>query len=111
MEFSKILEDKEVKIYRNSDVEAIIAGIPRGHYHIRMMLVFKNQAIVLHEATIAAIVRAYIDIITHPLRRAVVMYRRRLTEKKHGYAQDQLIEVDKINQDEVVDFLTRLLKL
>jgi len=85
----------ETKVYRNTDVEKIVAAIPRGHKHLRLALFLKDQVIVLQEATVAAIVRAYINIIAHPLRKGVVLERRNLCskEKKPGYAEFQLIEV------------------
>ena len=51
-----------------------------------------GTVIVLHEATIAAIVRAYIDIVTRPRRVAVRMLSVRLGERKRGYAEWQLLE-------------------
>lgn len=83
-----------VKIYRNSDVEEIVGCIPEGHEHLRLIIKLKDQTIVLQEATVAAIVRAYISIVTHPSRKLVRMKLRRIDERKPGYADYQLLEVE-----------------
>jgi len=88
---------KEIKVYRNSDIVKVVAFIPPCHRHLRLVLITKEQVIVLHEATVAAIVRAYIDITTHPTRRAVEYGQVKLERnlKKPGYADHQLIETGK----------------
>ncbi len=93
---------KNVKIYPNESVRKVIAFIPKGHHHIRLAIYLQDQVIVLHEATIAAIVRAYIDIVTHPKRRAVELVLHNVgNNKKHGYAKWQLIE-SRRNEEEIV---------
>lgn len=81
-------------IYRNSDIDMIIAGIPSGHKHLRLIIKSGDRYIVFQEATVAAIVRAYISIKAHPTRRAIKMVRHSLVERKEGYTEHQLIEVD-----------------
>jgi len=90
----EVKELRNIKVYRNSDVQKIVAFIPPCHRHLRLVIVTKDQVIVLHEATVAAIVRAYIDIITHPIKKAVEYAQVKLgkNSKKQGYAKDQLIE-------------------
>ncbi len=86
---------REPLLYPNECVSRIIAAIPPGHYHLRLVLEFRDGIrIVLHEATVAAVVRAYINIVTHPSRRGVILESRRLgkSERKHGYAEWQLVE-------------------
>lgn len=91
---------KEIKVYRNSDIVKIAAFIPPCHRHLRLVLIAKDQVIVLHEATVAAIVRAYIDITTHPTRRAVEYEQVKLGGlKKPGYADHQLIEIGKTDTE------------
>lgn len=90
-----------VKIYRNSDVEEIIGCIPQGHKHLRLIIRLKDQTIVLQEATVAAIVRAYISITTHPVRKRVRMKLQRLDERKPGYADYQLLELEENNESKV----------
>ncbi|WFO76405.1 hypothetical protein J4526_09545 [Desulfurococcaceae archaeon MEX13E-LK6-19] len=105
------MDGKKIRIYRNDEVEGVIAGIPRGHYHLRMAIVLKDQVIVLHEATVAAIVRAYVDIVTHPTRRAVAMVKRTVDKtKKHGYASVQQVDAD-VDEDNVLDIIEKMLEV
>jgi len=94
---------KDLKIYRNSDVLKIVGFIPPGHRHMRLVIVLEDQVIVLQEATVAAIVRAYIDIVSHPTRKAVEYTQVKLDKdaRKSGYAEYQLIEGSK-SEDQVI---------
>ncbi len=97
---------------RNSDVTRILAGIPRGHLHLRLVVeTASGERIVFHEATVAAIVRAYTSIVCHPTRRAVEMVSVRLSsdERKPGYAEHQLLETGK-SEEEVLEELERVLE-
>ncbi len=100
----------DVKVYRNEDVRKITAFIPPGHRHVRILLELSDQIIVLQEATVAAIVRAYIDIITHPTRRAVELVSRQVpsSERKQGYAEFQLVESNKTEEEIIREVLERL---
>jgi len=92
-------------------VKRIIAFIPPEHLHLRLILELEDQIIVLHEATVAAITRAYIDITTHPLRKAVELERRFLGKdsgKKPFYARSQLLETNRLEK-EIVDEALRIL--
>ncbi len=85
----------ETILYPNECVEEIVAGVPRGHRHLRLAIRFRDgRTIVLHEATVAAIVRAYVDVVTHPLRSGVRLLGVRLEERKRGYAEWQLLEAN-----------------
>lgn len=97
------LSMKSVKVYRNEDVKRIVAFIPPGHRHLRLLIELEDQVIVLQEASVAAIVRAYIDVVTHPSRKAVEMISKRMSgnERKPGYAEFQLVETDR-SEDEVL---------
>jgi len=55
-----------VKFYKNEDVIKVVGIIPEGHHHLRLLIFFKDQVIILYEATVAAIVRAYVNIVLHP---------------------------------------------
>lgn len=85
---------KKITLYRNCDVVRLVAIIPRGHKHLRMVIELEDQVVVLHEATVAAIVRAYVDVVTHPKRRSIelVMSRFKSGDVKPGYAECQLVE-------------------
>lgn len=97
-----------VKVYRNEDVERVIAFVPPGHKHVRLLIELKDAAVVLQEATVAAIVRAYVDVVTHPTRRAVELVSRRLSERKEGYAEVQLVETGR-GEEEVLAEVAGLL--
>jgi len=96
-----------VRVYRNEEVRRVIAFIPAGHAHVRLILELADQTIVLQEATVAAIVRAYISIVTHPTRRAVELVHVRIAERKPMYAEHQLIESGR-GEDEVLAEAQRL---
>ena len=100
---------KPVKTYSNEAVKRVIAFIPPGHQHIRLIIELEDQIIVLHEAAVAGIVRAYANTVLHPSRRAVELAARRLTkaERKPGYADWQLIETGR-SEDEVVEEALRI---
>jgi hypothetical protein len=92
-----------IRVYGNKDVLRVIGLIPPNHVHMRLIIVFKDQVIVLQEASAAAIARAYVEITTHPTRRAVeytqLVLRRE--EKKPGYAEVQLIETNR-SEEEII---------
>ncbi|OYT38210.1 MAG: hypothetical protein B6U89_06200 [Desulfurococcales archaeon ex4484_58] len=99
-----------VKIYRNDDVEEIVAAIPRNHYHVRLLIRLKDQDIVLHEAVLAAITRAYLSIILHPTKRGVILVKKRFSsnEKKPGYASIQLVEKE-CSEKEAVNIISDII--
>lgn len=99
-----------IKFYKNSDILKIIAFIPPCHRHLRLVLITKDQIIVLQEAVVAAIARAYIDITSHPIRKALEYSQTRLDkdERKLGYAEYQLIEETR-PEKEIVDEWSKLL--
>lgn len=90
-----------IRVYSNSDVLKIVAFIPPGHRHMRLAIFLKDQVIVLQEASVAAIARAYLEIATHPTRKAIEYIQRKLDKevRKPGYAEYQLIEVDKTEEE------------
>ncbi|MEM0489723.1 MAG: hypothetical protein QXH73_00730 [Ignisphaera sp.] len=91
----------DVKVYRNSDVVKVVGFIPPNHRHMRLILVLKDQIIVLHEATVAAIARAYINIVSHPTRKAIEYIQMSLDKgsRKPNYAEHQLIEQDRAEEE------------
>jgi hypothetical protein len=99
-----------VKIYRNEDVEEIIAAIPRGHRHVRFLIRFRDQEILLQEATVAAIVRAYALTALHPARQGIILRRKILGkgDKKIGFASAQLIE-EYGSEGEAVNRITKII--
>ncbi|MGC8953589.1 MAG: hypothetical protein ACP5N5_02590 [Desulfurococcus sp.] len=87
-----------IKIYRNEDVEEIVACIPEGHRHVRLILKLNDQIIILQEATVAAIVRAYLNIALHPTRKYIRLVKRCLSDLKQGFAKTQLMEESEDNK-------------
>jgi hypothetical protein len=87
------------RVYRNEEVSRVIAFIPRGHSHVRLLLELSDQVIILNEATLAAITRAYLSVLLHPLRRAVEMRLVRLQHRKALYAEYQLLETERSEEE------------
>jgi hypothetical protein len=80
---------------RNEDISQALLAVPAGHSHLRLAITTRDgDTIVLQEAAVAAIVWAYTNIKTHPVRRAVKMVSVPLPGRKKGYAEHQLIEAD-----------------
>lgn len=80
-----------------NQVLALELAIPSGHLHLRAVLELSDgQELELQEATVAALVRAYVSIKTDPLRQQVRLVGRRLdpAEGKSGFAEWQLLETD-----------------
>ena len=80
-------------IIHNEDIKEITAEIPEGHKHLRTTIVLQDDTeFVFQEAAIANLVRAYITVKTHPLKRKVTLKSKRLAERKDGYAEWQFVE-------------------
>ena len=80
------------RIYRNQDVKRLMMGTPSGHLHIRVKMEFSDGGVlVLQEATIAGIVRAFVNIKMHPNRSAIELKSQKV-KGKSGYAKYQLID-------------------
>jgi len=85
----------EPRILANADIEEIVLAAPEGHQHLRATLKLRTgESIVLQEATVANLVRAYLAIKTHPQRQSVRLVGRELLddERKGGFAAWQLLE-------------------
>jgi hypothetical protein len=81
------------RLLSNEDVTRVVAEIPQGHRHLRTTVTLADgSSITFQEATVAALVRAYIAINTHPLRTRVVLTGRRVENRKSEYAEWQLVE-------------------
>ncbi len=80
-------------VLRNEDVTEIVAEIPEGHHHLRTTVTLAyGSSLTLQEATVAAIVRAYVSVKTDPLRSGTVLRGRKVPGRKDGYAEWQLME-------------------
>ncbi len=83
-----------VRIYRNQQVKSVTIASPgRPHRHLRTAINTGDQVIVLQEAVVAAIVRGYTTIKTHPEITGVHMVGKQHLGKQ-GYATWQLLEDD-----------------
>ena len=88
------MEDK-TRILANADIKEVVIAVPEGHKHLRTTLTLHSgEALVLQEATVANLVRAYLEIKTHPRRQSVRLVGRDLDagERKKGFAAWQLLE-------------------
>ncbi len=93
-------------------MKRIIAFIPIGHMHVRVLIEFKDQVIVLQEASIAGILRAYINVHTHPYNKAVELVSKRVPKeaRKVGYAEYQLLETSK-SEKEILDEVEKIVNM
>lgn len=83
------------RILANADIKEILIAPPEGHKHLRTTITLHSgEAIVLQEATLANLVRGYVEIKTHPQKWSVRLVGRELLEgeRKDGFAGWQLLE-------------------
>jgi len=83
------------RVLANAEIVALEVGVPEGHRHLRVVMKLAGgDELVLQEATVANLVRAYLGIKTHPQRRRIRLVGRSLeaAEKKEGFADWQLLE-------------------
>ena len=86
-------------IINNEDIKELTAEIIEGHKHLRTTLILQDGTeLVFQEAAIANLVRAYIKVKTHPTTKRVKLKGRKLTERKKGYAEWQLVEEENDNR-------------
>ena len=77
----------------NKDVHEIITEIPEGHKHVRTTIILGNgKSMTFQEATIANLVRAYIDVKTDPVRTRIRLTGSKIENRKEGFAEWQLVE-------------------
>jgi len=80
-------------VIANEEIKELIAEVPEGHRHLRTTLVLQDgREITLQEATVANLVRAYITVKTHPARSSLRLHGERLSLRKEGFAEWQLLE-------------------
>jgi hypothetical protein len=83
-------------VIKNEDVREVFLEVPEGHKHLRTTIVLSDgRTIVLQEATVANIVRAFVTIKTHPQIEHLVLKGRELKNVKKGFARWQLLEVER----------------
>lgn len=88
------MDDRERKLnVANEMIREVRVGVPDGHRHVRTVIILDDDTeIVLQEAAMANIVRAFITVKTHPSVNSVVLRGRHVEEKKAGFAGWQLLE-------------------
>jgi hypothetical protein len=80
-------------LIHNEDIKELTVEIPEGHKHLRTTITLQDDTeFVFQEATIANLLRAYIMVKTHPIKRKVALKGKSLSERKDGYAEWQLVE-------------------
>ncbi len=85
------------RVLANTDIAEILVATPPGHQHLRTTIKLQSgEEIVLQEATVANLVRAYVSIKTHPQKSSCRRLGTDLTnaERKAEYASWQLLEED-----------------
>ena len=83
------------RILANADIAEIVLAPPQGHQHLRATIkLHSGEEIILQEATVANLVRAYVGIKTHPKKRSCRLIGRELVEDemKKGFATWQMLE-------------------
>jgi hypothetical protein len=80
-------------IVHNEDVKEIVTEIPEGHRHLRTTITFEDgKSMTFQEATIANLVRAYINVKTDPVRTRIRLTGYKIENRKEGFAEWQLVE-------------------
>ena len=81
------------RVLGTEEITRIVAEIPQGHLHLRTTITLADgSSLTLQEATVAAIVRAYVAVKTDPLRKRMELTGRRVENRKRGFAEWQLLE-------------------
>ncbi len=94
---------RRVRVLKTSDVRRIVAFIPPGHTHTRVLIeTVDGDVTILQQASVDALIRAYAAVALHPTRSACELVLRELVSgRKHGFAKWQLIESLR-SEDEVL---------
>ncbi len=80
-------------VIANEEIKQLVAEIPAGHKHLRTTIVLHDgREFTFQEATVANLVRAYITVKTHPVMTRVRLDGKKLSQRKDGYAEWQLLE-------------------
>ncbi|MHA1840078.1 MAG: hypothetical protein ACTSVM_00005 [Candidatus Ranarchaeia archaeon] len=81
------------KVLRNQDVKRLLVGIPTKHHHIRMLIELSSgEKLVFQEATLAAMTRAFLNVLLHPEKTLIELSLEKLSNHKKGYSDWQLTE-------------------
>lgn len=84
------------RVLRNEEVVEILLEVPEGHAHLRAFVrLIGGEELVLQEATVANLARAFVTLKTHPSRTAVRLVGRCVADRRPGYAEWQLLEEER----------------
>ena len=78
----------------NEQVQQILCGTPSGHKHLRFFIQTEQQCLIFSEATIANLVRAFVTLKTHPVKKAIRLVQATPPLRKIDFAAIQLLEED-----------------
>ena len=101
-----------LRVLRNEDVVKVIAFIPPGHVHTRLLIILRDgNAILMQHATVDGIIRAFTSVALHPVRRVSELVGKYIPKslRKQGFAEWQLIESGR-SEDEVLDEVIKFLR-
>lgn len=104
------LTERFTLVIRNRDIRRILIGVPKGHVHKRVIIELTNGLIVLQEATVENLVRAFVEIEMHPYKRAIMLEGRPIEMRKEGYSRYQLLEAD-LDDSDVEQIITEMLSM
>jgi len=89
------MQHEAKKTIRNTQIQRILLGVPLEHEHLRVLIELTDGTkLVLHEATLASIVRAFLTTKLDPIRDAVELMGTELAERRAGFAEYQLLETE-----------------
>lgn len=100
-----------IRSIANEEINRLLVGIPRGHRHVRAVLQLEDETLILQEATLANLCRAYIRISTDPRPggQALELSADCSEDRKPGYARCQHLETAR-RAEEVANELAELLR-
>ena len=100
----------DIKKIRNSQIQRIIIGVPLEHKHLRAVIELTDgMQLILHEATLASLTRAFMTTKLDPIRSAVELEGKELVEQREDFASYQLLETNKCSgtvRQEITQILT-----
>ena len=101
-----------IKVLKNEDVAKVIAFIPPGHVHTRLMIILKSgDILILQHATVDGIIRAFTSVSLHPTRRAFELVCKYIPKdkRKPSFAEWQLVESGR-NESDILNEVARFLE-
>ena len=79
---------RKIMITSNEEVIRVVVDIPEKHWHLRTTIVLQDGwEFTFQEATITNLVRAYINIKTHPANSTICLIGQRLLTRKDDFGR------------------------